>query len=263
MKKITVLIDERLLQEAVACIGARTKGEAIEAGLRSLIDRHNSEALRRELGTFDTDLTIEELERLRNAGWTGSDGRSRFHKIWSCRRGRRPGWGHVAWRVARTTGCPGPKDKRSVYVLHHKVASRHKRGGASCCCATQTTNFPRRPSKNAGARTYSFPSFVTPKLIEKGDGGPNKPLLPLSQTPSLPRGREGRDEGKLLLHLTQTPSLPWAVSRSNRSNGARAEKAGMRASDSRRTDPKVCVRVNSVPTKIWINWNSGWIHLTL
>ena len=34
MKKTTVLIDEGLLAEAVACIGARTKKEAIEAGLR-------------------------------------------------------------------------------------------------------------------------------------------------------------------------------------------------------------------------------------
>ena len=68
MKKTTILIDEHLLDEAVACIGARSKREAIEAGLRSLIDRYNREALRRELGTFDMDLTMEELERLRNAG---------------------------------------------------------------------------------------------------------------------------------------------------------------------------------------------------
>ena len=68
MKKTTVLIDENLLAEAIETIGARTKKEAIEAGLRSLIERHNREALRKELGTFDIDLTIDELERLRNAG---------------------------------------------------------------------------------------------------------------------------------------------------------------------------------------------------
>ena len=68
MKKTTVLIDENLLAEAIQSIGARTKKEAIEAGLRSLIERHNREALRKELGTFDIDLTIDELERLRNAG---------------------------------------------------------------------------------------------------------------------------------------------------------------------------------------------------
>lgn len=68
MRKTTVMIDEKLLEEAVQAIGARTKKEAIEAGLRSLIQRHNREALRKELGTFDMDLTLEELERLRNAG---------------------------------------------------------------------------------------------------------------------------------------------------------------------------------------------------
>lgn len=68
MKKTTVMIDEELLEEAAVCIGARTKKETIEAGLKSLIDRYNREALRAELGTFDMDLTMDELERLRNAG---------------------------------------------------------------------------------------------------------------------------------------------------------------------------------------------------
>ena len=67
MGKTTVLIDEKLLVEAVQAIGARTKREAIEAGLRSLIQRQNREALRKELGTFDIDLTLGELERMRNA----------------------------------------------------------------------------------------------------------------------------------------------------------------------------------------------------
>jgi Arc/MetJ family transcription regulator len=68
MRKTTVMIDEHLLEEAVRATGARTKKEAIEAGLRSLIQRHNRDALRKELGTFEMDLTLEELERLRNAG---------------------------------------------------------------------------------------------------------------------------------------------------------------------------------------------------
>ena len=67
MKKTTVMIDENLLEEAIEAIGARTKKETIEAGLRSLIQQYNREALREELGTFDMDLTLEELERLRNA----------------------------------------------------------------------------------------------------------------------------------------------------------------------------------------------------
>jgi Arc/MetJ family transcription regulator len=68
MKKTTVMIDENLLEEAVQVIGARTKKEAIEAGLQTLIQIHNREAFRRELGTFDIDLTIDELESLRHDG---------------------------------------------------------------------------------------------------------------------------------------------------------------------------------------------------
>jgi len=66
MKKTTVLIDEKLLQTAIEAIGAGTKKEAIEAGLKALVKNFNREALRKELGTFEIDLTLDELERLRN-----------------------------------------------------------------------------------------------------------------------------------------------------------------------------------------------------
>jgi Arc/MetJ family transcription regulator len=68
MRKTTILIDENLLAEALETTGAGTKKEVIEAGLRALIETHNREALRQELGSFDIDLTLEELERLRNDG---------------------------------------------------------------------------------------------------------------------------------------------------------------------------------------------------
>jgi len=67
MGKTTVQIDESLLREAIMAIGAKTKKEAIEAGLKNLVQRKNREALRQELGTFEIDLTLSELERLRNA----------------------------------------------------------------------------------------------------------------------------------------------------------------------------------------------------
>jgi Arc/MetJ family transcription regulator len=66
MGKTTVVIDEKLLKDAIDAIGARSKKEAIEAGLRALVRAYNREALRRELGTFDIELTLDELERLRN-----------------------------------------------------------------------------------------------------------------------------------------------------------------------------------------------------
>ncbi|MGA1844852.1 MAG: type II toxin-antitoxin system VapB family antitoxin [bacterium] len=66
MKKTTVFIDEELLKNAIKVIQARSKKEAIEEGLKALIRQHNREALLKELGTFDMDLTLDELERLRN-----------------------------------------------------------------------------------------------------------------------------------------------------------------------------------------------------
>jgi Arc/MetJ family transcription regulator len=66
MGKTTIVIDEKLLKDAIDAIGARSKKEAIEAGLRALVREYNREALRRELGTFEMELTLDELERLRN-----------------------------------------------------------------------------------------------------------------------------------------------------------------------------------------------------
>jgi Arc/MetJ family transcription regulator len=67
MRKTTVLIDEKLLADAMQAIGARTKKEAIRAGLEALVKHHHRQSLQKELGTFDIDLNLEELERLRNA----------------------------------------------------------------------------------------------------------------------------------------------------------------------------------------------------
>jgi len=67
MKKTTVMIDERLLKDAMEAIGSKTKKEAIRAGLEALVRNHHRESLQKELGTFDIDLNLEELERLRNA----------------------------------------------------------------------------------------------------------------------------------------------------------------------------------------------------
>ena len=66
MAKTTVVIDDELLDEAMRVAGARTKRQAISDGLRELIRRKNLEAFRRELGTFDLALSIQELERLRD-----------------------------------------------------------------------------------------------------------------------------------------------------------------------------------------------------
>jgi len=66
MGKTTVVIDDKLINEAIKATGARTKREVIEKGLRELIKTKNREALREELGTYELDLSLEELKKLRN-----------------------------------------------------------------------------------------------------------------------------------------------------------------------------------------------------
>lgn len=67
MKKTTVLIDEQLLEEAKKIAGVQTIREVIEIGLHALVRQSNREALRKELGTYDLDIALEDLETLRNA----------------------------------------------------------------------------------------------------------------------------------------------------------------------------------------------------
>jgi len=68
MKKTTVMIDEQLLKEAMLAIDARSKKEAITVGLQTLVKQQNRERLRKELGTFEIDLKLDELLRLRSSG---------------------------------------------------------------------------------------------------------------------------------------------------------------------------------------------------
>ena len=67
MKKTTVLLNEQLLKEAKKAVGAHSTREVIEIGLYSLVRQANREALRKELGTFEIDITPGELDSLRNA----------------------------------------------------------------------------------------------------------------------------------------------------------------------------------------------------
>jgi Arc/MetJ family transcription regulator len=67
MKKTTVMIDERLIHQARQALGSYSIKDLVEMGLRNLVKQQNREALRKELGTFDLDLTPDELEQLRAA----------------------------------------------------------------------------------------------------------------------------------------------------------------------------------------------------
>ena len=63
----TVVIDDRLLDEARRTFGTKGIRETIETGLREAIRRRRLEELRQALGKVDLDLTNEELARLRDA----------------------------------------------------------------------------------------------------------------------------------------------------------------------------------------------------
>ena len=65
MGKTTVLIDEVLIKEALRATNLKTKKSVIKMGLKELLRIKNRELLRRELGTFDIDLSLEELNRKR------------------------------------------------------------------------------------------------------------------------------------------------------------------------------------------------------
>ena len=67
MKKTTVIIDEKLLSSAMEVIGAKSKREAIIVGLETLVREKNRAKLREELGTFDLDIDLKQLDELRNA----------------------------------------------------------------------------------------------------------------------------------------------------------------------------------------------------
>lgn len=65
MGKTTVFIDETLINHALRVSKLKTKKEVIEAGLKELVRKKNRELLRQELGSFDIDLSLDELKRRR------------------------------------------------------------------------------------------------------------------------------------------------------------------------------------------------------
>jgi Arc/MetJ family transcription regulator len=65
MGKTTVVIDDALINEALKVTNLKTKKDVIEKGLRELLRTRKRELLRRELGTFDIDLSLEELKEKR------------------------------------------------------------------------------------------------------------------------------------------------------------------------------------------------------
>lgn len=57
MGKTTVVLDDKLIEKALRTTNLKTKKEVIEEGLKELIRKKNREQLRKELGTYDIELT--------------------------------------------------------------------------------------------------------------------------------------------------------------------------------------------------------------
>ena len=66
MAKTTVDIDERLLREARDVTHLKTKKAIIERGIRELLRMNNQRILKQELGSFEIDLSLDELKKRRS-----------------------------------------------------------------------------------------------------------------------------------------------------------------------------------------------------
>ncbi len=63
----TVVIDERLLEEARQAAGTADDRQVVEMGLRELVRQQQIKALIASFGTFDLDMTDDELRQLRRS----------------------------------------------------------------------------------------------------------------------------------------------------------------------------------------------------
>ncbi len=65
MAKTTVDIDENLLKEARKITHLKTKKAIIERGIRELLRINSQKLLKQELGSFDIELSLDELNKKR------------------------------------------------------------------------------------------------------------------------------------------------------------------------------------------------------
>ncbi len=63
--RITIDLDDDLLREAMNLLGERTKRAAIQRSLEELIRQKRRERLREKLGKLDLELTLSDLDRMR------------------------------------------------------------------------------------------------------------------------------------------------------------------------------------------------------
>jgi len=61
--RITIVIDDELISEAMRLSGAATKREAVEAGLRLLVRLKRQERIRRARGRLQWSGNLDEMRR--------------------------------------------------------------------------------------------------------------------------------------------------------------------------------------------------------
>jgi len=61
--RITIVIDDELISEAMKLSGAATKREAVEAGLRLLVRLKRQERIRRACGRLQWSGNLDEMRR--------------------------------------------------------------------------------------------------------------------------------------------------------------------------------------------------------
>lgn len=66
--RMTVTLDEDLLEEAKSALGKKTKREVIEEALRELVRKKRREKAIADAGKVDLDITLDELLRMRKEG---------------------------------------------------------------------------------------------------------------------------------------------------------------------------------------------------
>jgi Arc/MetJ family transcription regulator len=63
--RTTIDINDKLLRKVKNILGVKTKKDAVEYSLEFLIREKQRERLRKKIGKADLDLTLDELERIR------------------------------------------------------------------------------------------------------------------------------------------------------------------------------------------------------
>lgn len=65
MARTTLNLDEKLLEDAGHYANGKTKKAVIEEALRDFVNTRRRQALKRMIGNFEIDLTLEELRKMR------------------------------------------------------------------------------------------------------------------------------------------------------------------------------------------------------